>query len=136
VKGVIFALAVGGALLCGQRATAAPCSGIDRPIDAARKAQLAIPIATQLKSDHVTVLKYMAVKDWSIVYVETPDSDPPFVFFRGDPSNTRYVTLWSGAATIHEEQDIKRWAMNNAPGIPRPLAACFAWYVTPPHRDQ
>jgi len=115
---------------------ASPCSGINRSIDASRKAELAGPIAAQLKTDHVTVLSSMGFKDWSIIYVETPGSDPPFLFFKGNPDKTHYMTLWSGAATIYEEQAIKQWTLENAPGIPERLAVCFAWSVTQTQRDQ
>jgi hypothetical protein len=35
-----------------------------------------------------------------------------------------------GAATKFEEASIRNWAEKNAPGIPKRLARCFAWYVT------
>jgi hypothetical protein len=126
-------------LLIGAAASSAgakPCTGIDQTLSDARKAEFATPIAAQLGADHVTVNKYMGLKDWSIVYVDAPNGDPPFVFFKGDPSKTHYVTLWSGAAMIDEERSIRQWTLKNAPGIPKQLAACFAWFVTPPNRDQ
>jgi len=123
-----------GATASGAETT--PCKGIDQNLTDARKAEFAAPIATEWGADHVTVNKYMGLKNWSIVYVDTPIGDPPFVFFKGDPTKTHYVTVWSGAATIYEEQEMRRWTLKNAPGIPKQLAACFAWFVTPPHRDQ
>jgi hypothetical protein len=68
--------------------------------------------------------------------VKTPDSHPPFLFFKDDPGKTRYVTLWSGMAAIFEKQAMKQWALDNAPGIPKKLAACFAWFVTQTDRNQ
>jgi hypothetical protein len=65
-----------------------------------------------------------------IFFVETHVSDEPFLFYSGDPLANRYVTIWSGAARIDEEQDIYDWVIVNAPGIPVELAKCFAWHVT------
>jgi hypothetical protein len=71
-----------------------------------------------------------ALADWQIIYVETPDTDSPFLFFHGDPLGTHFVTLWAGAARSQEEGAIKAWVIKNASGIPESLATCFAWYVT------
>jgi len=137
VKTVCIALAFCGISIFGFSANASPCDGIDdRPISAERKAVLTPVIADQLNSKNVKILRLFSADDWNIIYVETPDSDPPFVFFKGSPIDSRYITLWSGGATIFDEQNINEWVLKNAPGIPRHLAACFAWYVTPPHRDQ
>ena len=43
---------------------------------------------------------------------------------------SRYVTQWSGAARIDEEQEIKSWVVQHAPGIPHRLATCVAWHIT------
>ena len=67
---------------------------------------------------------------WQIINVNSPDSDAPYLFYSGDPLKTRYVTMWSGAARMDEEQEIKAWTLRNAPGIPSALASCFAWHVT------
>jgi hypothetical protein len=40
------------------------------------------------------------------------------------------VTEWSGAATVFETSEIEQWILENAPGIPKRLASCFAWHVT------
>lgn len=58
------------------------------------------------------------------------NSDAGFVFYRGDPMREPYVTVWSGAAMITEEEDQRQWALKNAREISPKLAACFAWYTT------
>ena len=70
------------------------------------------------------------MEEWSIIYVDTHESDEAYVFYAHDPLRSRYVTLWSGAARMDEEQEIKVWTIKNAPGIPQKLAGCFAWHVT------
>jgi hypothetical protein len=136
VKGILFLLWVCGFSMFSLSAKASPCNGIDRQISAEHKAALSLAISKQLNSDGVEVLRYFGADGWSIIYVDTKNSDSPFLFFKGSPGGSHYTTVWSGAAGISEEQAIRRWATSNAPGIPRRLAACFAWYVTPPHRDR
>jgi hypothetical protein len=109
---------------------AAPCDGVDRRLTADQKAVLAPPLAEQLHAPNVAVLQAFRFSGWSVVYVQPPASDGPFLFFNRDPAAGRYVALWSGAAAPSEEQDIKNWALKNAPGIPARLAGCFAFHVT------
>ena len=106
------------------------CDGINRDLTSHRKTALAPEVAKQLKIKSVEVLQSFRFGTWQIIYVETPDSDPPFLFYPGDPLQTRYVTMWSGSARTDEEQEIKAWTLKHAPGIPRKLASCFAWHVT------
>jgi hypothetical protein len=68
--------------------------------------------------------------DWYIIQAETPASDPPFLFFHGDPMRHKYVALWSGGAMVGEQITIERWVLKNATGIPKKLASCFAYQVT------
>ena len=78
----------------------------------------------------VDVLQSFQLGRWSIVYVDTHESDSAFLFYSNDPRTSHYVTLWSGSAQNNEEQSIEDWAVKNAPGIPPKLAKCFAWHVT------
>lgn len=94
-----------------------------------RKVALLSQIAKQLNASEVDVLQSFSYGTWSIIYADTHESDEIFLFYEGDPLSKSYVVLWSGAARIDEEQEIKDWAIKNAPGIPQELAACFAWYV-------
>jgi hypothetical protein len=131
---VLPVLVAGLISACGSPRTTkidtAPCSGVDRGLTNARKSVLAPALARQLHVSTVDVLQSFAEFDWSIIYVETQESDPPFLFFSGDPLSSHYVTLWAGAAMEDEEQEIRTWTIKNAPGIPPGLASCFAWHVT------
>lgn len=109
---------------------ASPCDGVDRRLTNERKATLAPAIAKELKVKRVDVLQSFRQDGWSIIYVDTHESDETFVFYAHDPMKNHYVTLWGGVALPEEERQIKRWVLKNAPGIPAPLAACFAWHVS------
>ena len=109
---------------------ASPCDGVNRSLTNERKAALAPEIAKQLRYKRVDVLQSFRTGDWSIIYVDTHESDEAFLLYAQDPLKSRFITLWSGAATRNEEQTIRRWTLKNAPGIPPKLATCFAWHVT------
>jgi hypothetical protein len=127
-------LLIGLLFLCGQT-QASPCGSVSRELSDVQKAAWSTAIAKQLGAQTVSVRQAFALRDWKIVYVETPNSDPPFLFFHGSPGNTRYVTIWSGAARAEDKGEIRSWVMNHAPGIPGDLASCFAWHVSKA-RDQ
>ena len=78
----------------------------------------------------ISLIKYLSSNNWIIIYIDAPPSDPAFLFYKGLPEHRKFITLWAGAARKDEENDIFNWTRNNAPGIPEPLARCFAWYVT------
>ena len=109
---------------------ALPCDGVNRSLTNERKAELAPKIAKHLGYKSVDVLQSFQSGNWSIINVDTHESDESYLFYAHDPLTSRYITLWSGAAPIHEEEAIKKWTLKNAPGIPSGLASCFAWYVT------
>jgi len=106
------------------------CKGVNRGLSAERKAALSPEIARQLGVKHVDLLKSFQFGDWNIYYVDTYQTDEAYVFYKRDPLQSHYVTLWSGAAREEEEGAIESWTIKNAPGIPGPLASCFAWHVT------
>ncbi|MHB8717046.1 MAG: hypothetical protein ACYC9H_13695 [Sulfuricaulis sp.] len=110
--------------------SASPCDGVDRSLTEARKTSLAQAMAMQLNIESAEILQSFRYRSWYIIYVNTHVSDNSFLFFGGDPTKSRYLTVWSGAATVHEEPEIKQWVINNAKGIPLKLAGCFAWHVT------
>jgi len=117
-------------LLSSACASGSPCDGVDRTITSARKENLAPQIAQQLGVARVDVLQSFRSGDWSIIYVATNQSDDVFLFYSRDPLISRYITMWSGAASTNEEQNIRDWTLKNAPDIPQNLASCFAWHVT------
>lgn len=107
-----------------------PCDGVDRSLTTERKSALSTAIAKQLNVSSVDVLQSFAEFGWNIIYVDTHNSDEQFLFFSGDPLSSDSVTGWGGVAMKDEEQEIKAWTLENAPGIPPHLASCFAWHVT------
>lgn len=111
-------------------AFASSCENIDTKMTEKVKKDYATAIAKQLKVKSVEVLKIFRKENWRIIYISTDGSDDPFVFYSDDPTTTKYITLWSGAAKKEEENDIKKWAYKNVPGIPSELADCFSWHVT------
>jgi UTP-glucose-1-phosphate uridylyltransferase len=121
--------------MIAMTATASPCDGIDRSLSEARKTKLAPVIAKEEKVAKVKVLQSFRSDNWHIIYIENYVSDEPFLFYPGDPMTTKPISVWSGAATIYEEQEMKVWTLQNVPGIPENLASCFAWHVTM-NRDQ
>jgi hypothetical protein len=92
------------------------------------------PEARPLDGKKIHFQEALRYGHWQIILVQTDVSDDVFLFFPGDPGKSQPVTLWSGAATIFDEQAIFRWTEKNAPGIPTRLAKCFAWSVTPRSR--
>ena len=118
--------------VCSQ-ASATPCGTVHQTLTNAQRVAWAPVLTKQLRVSSVSVSQSFALANWHIIYVETPDTDSPFLFFHGDPLNTHYVILWAGAARPQEEGAIKAWVIKNAPGIPTPLATCFAWHVTKVH---
>jgi hypothetical protein len=103
---------------------------VDRSLTGDRKSQLAPVIAKQLNAESAEILQSYRYRTWYIIYVNTQVSDEAFLFFSSDPTQSKYLTVWSGSAAVHEEPEIKQWVLNNAKGIPSKLAGCFAWHVT------
>jgi hypothetical protein len=120
-----------GLLLMMLDATAAPCDGVSSALTEERSAELAPVIAGQLHINKARIVGLLRYAGWYIIHAETPASDPPFLFFNGDPIHHTYVALWSGGAKVGEGSNIERWALKNAKGIPTQLASCFAYQVTP-----
>jgi hypothetical protein len=114
---------------------AAPCDKVSRRLTDSQKDEWSPSIARQLGVGSVLVRQVFGFQGWKIVYVETPSSDPPFLFYHGNPAETKFTTMWSGAAGTNEEDDILSWATSHVHGIPSTLAKCFAWHVTKA-RDQ
>ncbi|MHB8455883.1 MAG: hypothetical protein ACYDDO_14585 [Acidiferrobacterales bacterium] len=109
---------------------ASPCDGVNRNRTKQRKTALTAVIAKQLQVPAVDVLESFRVGGWSVIYVDTHQSDQAFLFYSHDPLTNHYVILWGGATRRSEEQEIRDWTLKKAPGIPRQLADCFAWHVT------
>ena len=106
------------------------CSGVDRTLSKQRVKAIGPAIAKQLDAKRIEILQSLQFGGWSILYVDTHKSDEAYVFYSGDPTRSKLVTLWSGAARVDEEEEIRAWTLENARGIPKTLASCFAWQVT------
>lgn len=122
-------LAICLALSSAAAGAAAPCEGVNRALTGTRRHLLAPLIARQLGAPSVVILESMVMRSWSVIWVSVPGSGSPFLFYASDPEHSRYVTLWSGAARTASAAQFKAWALAHAPGIPPPLANCFAWHV-------
>lgn len=110
---------------------AMPCNGVDRQLTAQRKAQLEAAIAKEQKRQSVRVFESLSHGGWVILFTNASDGDEPYLFYSKDPlKGSPPITMWSGAATIFETSEIAQWVKEKAPGIPTPLANCFAWHVT------
>ena len=114
---------------------ASPCDSVDRVLTNKRKAVLVPAITKQLHVSSVDILQSFKFGAWTIIYVDTHEADEVYLFYAHNPLTSRYITMWSGAAAINEEQEIKDWTLKNAPGIPPQLANCFAWHVTKGRRE-
>jgi hypothetical protein len=141
--GVMNTTALVALALIASGAVAAPCSGVDRSLSSAKRISLAPIVELHLKAQldpqvaaHVyvqatDVLHAFRVGRWQIIHVNNHATDDPYVFYADSPSRSAgYIVAWAGAAAASEEQEVARWAMASAPGIPNQLATCFAWYVT------
>jgi hypothetical protein len=109
---------------------ASPCNGVDRSLPAEVKEAWAPEIAKHENVEKVEVLNSFMFQGWRIIEIENHVSDEPYLFYPADPIFSRPIAAWSGAATIFETTDVEKWTVENAPGIPRKLASCFAWHVT------
>ena len=129
---MVRCLACVAVLLLAGGAQAAPCSGVDRhPLISQA---MSPAIAGQLGVKSLAIRQALWFGGWSVLEVAVPHGEPAFLFYRGDPAASRYLTLWAGAAAPSEEAAIRDWAVANAPGIPPVLAACFAAAVMPGSR--
>lgn len=109
----------------------APCQGMSRTTTPERVSTLEDRLAAVLRSPRVEVLSAFVHGGWTLLYVAPSDSDETFLFFSKDPlSSDGYVTWWAGAARMDERAFLEEWINRNAPGIPKRLGECFAWYAT------
>src|SRR5271168_3585878 len=99
-----YCLAAAVLVACTSSAHAvSPCDGVDRGLTAAQQSAWAPEVAKQLSVSNVDVLQSFRVDGWSIIYVDTHQSDEAFLFYARDPPTSHYITLWSGAAASNEE---------------------------------
>lgn len=108
-----------------------PCRQVHRKLTAKQRALLETAIAKQQKQEKVSVFATFRSGGWSIVFSDAGNSDSPYFFYSSNPATgAKPITVWAGGATIFETTEIADWVKQNAPGIPKQLADCFAWHVT------
>lgn len=63
---------------------------------------------------------------WSIVWAEFPEAEPGGYFIN---NKGRFIEVWGGVAAGESAGDLAQWALKLDRTMPKPLAACFGWYV-------
>jgi hypothetical protein len=111
-------------------AQASPCTGVDEMDSPGTPVGATSAIAAQLGVSSVDILRSLKYGGWQILYVRSPAADDAFLFYKGEPTQRRYIAMWAGAYTREERAAAAHWARTNAPGIPRTLAECFASVVS------
>lgn len=86
-----------GLLLVGPVAAASSCDPVSHGLSEQERSDWETAIAAQLGAPKVRVLLAFASHGWRVVYVETPSSDSPFLFFNGTHPAIR-ISSPSGAA--------------------------------------
>lgn len=108
-----------------------PCDGVERDLGltAEQIVTLKANIGPQVNATKIDIINVFKMKGWSVIYIDTHNSDETYLFFTGDILTSHYVTEWSGAATIFEGAELTTQFKQNAPGIPEHLAQCMAWHI-------
>jgi hypothetical protein len=107
-----------------------PCQEIDSTLAADRQKTLAEAVAKQLKVSEVKIEASFFSEGWSVLWVSNSSWENQYLFYSGDPTTTGAVTTFGGSAPFWAAGDIEHTILEEAPGIPRGLAACFAWRIT------
>ena len=103
---------------------ATPCDGIwQKPL--ADGQALLRKVKPKGMPGNPKVFEVMQSDGWSLVWAEFPDSEPGGYFIDG----TRFVDVWGGVAGPDSAKVIAAWATKLDKKMPKPLAACFGWYV-------
>lgn len=106
---------------------ATPCDGVDRSLNAKRRAVVGAAIAREQGLRKVQVFESFRRDGWSILFTDASVGDEPYLFYSRDPvTGAHPIGAWSGAAVLFETSEIGQWVRENVPGIPARLADCFA----------
>lgn len=118
-----------------------PCDGISRTITARQRA-VWTPAVTRYwhkvsegRITEVDIDRSFRYGGWTILHTEVHVSEGGYDFYSGDPARTKPVTSFEGAATVDEGPEVEAEILKNAPGIPKKLVQCFAYYVTKVRSD-
>jgi hypothetical protein len=115
-------------LLAATPATAAtPCDGIWQK-DKTQGLALLKPFLTKASITNLpakaTVHDHMQVGGWDIVWADFADAEPGgFVIH-----DKKLVQNWGGSGP-ETAQELTQWMLKQTKTMPKPLAACFGWYV-------
>ena len=102
------------------------CDTIDRTFTKTMQAKWSAAIAARRQFAGAKAVQSFGSSSWRIIYTVLPNSEPTFLFYSGASP----ITEWSGGAAVFDAPEIEHWVLTNIPGIPKPLARCFAWHVT------
>ena len=114
-------------VVCAGTAQAAtPCDGIWQKsrADGARLLKKTAPQIIGLPA-RPRVYDVMQAAGWTIVWAEFPGAESAGYFIH----DGRFLTNWAGVAAGDTASDLTAWAVKQDKTMPRPLAACFGWYV-------
>jgi hypothetical protein len=75
-----------------------PCDGIEQQTSVERQMSLQTSVAKQLDVSAVGLRARFELSGWSVLYVDTHQSDEVFLFYSADPLSTPFLSMWSGAA--------------------------------------
>ena len=106
-----------------------PCAAVG-PVDQKLDRELNQHVATAMNLPDATVRQVFRSGTWRILYVTSSRADGAYLFYSASPAQALPVAIWAGAARTDETAGVERWVHENAVGIPRDLAKCFAVYVT------
>ena len=126
----------GAAIAVSLLTTCSAAQACDQLVEvqaASEKAATAIAVADQLHVPNVSVRQVYRSDEWRLINVVTSDKDRPILIYSADPLTTRYVTMWGGMSDSHSDEQVLKWAHDNAPDMPEPLAQCLATLAQKAH---
>ncbi|WP_133159225.1 hypothetical protein [Superficieibacter electus] len=108
-----------------------PCDGVSRDLGLTPEQIITLKanIGLQVDSDHVDIEDVYQEQGWSIIFIDSHNADKSYLVFSDDVLTSRYITRWSGAATIFERAKLTAQFKKEAPGIPEHSAHCIAWHI-------
>lgn len=107
-----------------------PCRGVDSSLKPDLRVKLEAAIAKQTGIAGIEVFQLLRLSGWTVIYSNAGAGDSPYYFYSTDPlAGSPPTAVWAGGAPIYEAGEVAVWVTENAPGIPRKLADCFAWRV-------
>ncbi|GLQ55462.1 hypothetical protein [Devosia nitrariae] len=104
------------------------CESIEQTLTDELAQDYAAPAAAvfegEVTPEEVEVMTVLRSGTWSVAYVQTPVSDPGYMFFEEVEGEMQFQDVWGGMASASERPEITAWAEDL--GAPADLATCFA----------